>query len=184
MSFKELKSIIKINDFTDIEADLEIDIEQNWFKEILADLEKEVQSEDMPDHKGDLYTHLRIKRLKNTEFKDHLVIRGRITSAYTANCIRCLTPTDGEIDTEFSTVFLHSHFDSAEEYKEVTHIFCDKEEMELCFHDKGNIDLKELLHDQVFMNLDHLPLHHEDCKGLCQQCGVDLNLEVCECVAL
>lgn len=181
MSNIKLNAIIKMNDFTDVEDDYEIEIDQEWFKEILTLMETEVQTEPMPEHKGDLYAHLHIKKLKNSAYKDHLVIKGRITSAYTGNCVRCLRNTDGEFDADFSAVYLHNHFEDSDEFKETTHIFCDGQEMELCFHNKGDIDLKELLYDQAFMNLDHLPLHDEECKGLCQSCGIDFNEDSCEC---
>jgi uncharacterized protein len=43
------------------------------------------------------------------------------------------------------------------------------------------IDLGDLLREQFYLALPMKPLHDEGCKGLCPQCGTNLNREACEC---
>ena len=48
----------------------------------------------------------------------------------------------------------------------------------------GNtLDLGELIHDILVLELPLVPLCKIECRGLCPSCGVDWNYEECECVA-
>ncbi|WP_409968170.1 DUF177 domain-containing protein [Bengtsoniella intestinalis] len=45
----------------------------------------------------------------------------------------------------------------------------------------GCVDLEEMARTVFILNLDSKILCSEDCKGLCHQCGADLNLSGCTC---
>ena len=45
----------------------------------------------------------------------------------------------------------------------------------------GRIDLSEAVVGAVYMELPYIVLCDEDCKGLCQVCGCNLNEETCSC---
>jgi uncharacterized protein len=50
------------------------------------------------------------------------------------------------------------------------------------FHYTGNtIDLKEALRQLFLASLPFSPVCSEDCKGLCDSCGADLNRSECRC---
>ena len=44
------------------------------------------------------------------------------------------------------------------------------------FFEGGEIHLSEIACEQIFLEIPYQPLCQEDCKGLCPQCGRDLNL--------
>ncbi len=54
--------------------------------------------------------------------------------------------------------------------------------MESIFFEGGEIHLSEIACEQIFLEIPYQPLCREDCKGLCPQCGRDLNLSPCDCV--
>lgn len=43
------------------------------------------------------------------------------------------------------------------------------------------LDLDELVYEEVSLNLPSKLLCREDCKGLCQKCGANLNVNKCDC---
>jgi uncharacterized protein len=43
------------------------------------------------------------------------------------------------------------------------------------------LDLEPLARDAVLLELPLAPLCKEDCRGLCPQCGANLNLDTCSC---
>lgn len=43
------------------------------------------------------------------------------------------------------------------------------------------LDLEELVNEEVSLNLPSKILCREDCKGLCAQCGANLNVSKCDC---
>ena len=47
--------------------------------------------------------------------------------------------------------------------------------------DGEKIDLEPLFREQFVLAIPFAPLCREDCKGLCPQCGTDLNSGTCSC---
>ncbi len=91
------------------------------------------------------------------------IVTGRFDADATVNCARCLK------------AFLYSiGFDFAEYYKK------QPEEGEYAYQD-DTIELDQCLEDNVVLNLPTRFLCREDCKGLCSQCGKDLNEGECGC---
>jgi uncharacterized protein len=43
------------------------------------------------------------------------------------------------------------------------------------------VDVVDLLRQQVYLSLPVKQICSHDCKGLCPQCGLDLNREACIC---
>ena len=43
------------------------------------------------------------------------------------------------------------------------------------------LDLLPLLHDTILLAIPLAPTCQEECKGICPGCGVNLNLESCQC---
>ncbi|MBM4129290.1 MAG: DUF177 domain-containing protein, partial [Nitrospira sp.] len=57
------------------------------------------------------------------------------------------------------------------------------EELDMGFYSGGGLDLLDLIKEQVMLNLPMKTLCAELCKGICPQCGADLNTGTCECEA-
>ena len=55
------------------------------------------------------------------------------------------------------------------------------EEIDIDPLEKGVIDLREMITEQIHLSLPVKPLCEENCRGLCSRCGVDLNKETCSC---
>ena len=55
------------------------------------------------------------------------------------------------------------------------------EDLDLFAFDGERIDLEPLLREQFVLAIPYAPLCSETCKGLCPQCGIDLNTGTCTC---
>ena len=44
-----------------------------------------------------------------------------------------------------------------------------------------NLDVDRLVRDELLLNLPMKVLCNEDCKGICNRCGANLNYETCDC---
>ncbi len=47
--------------------------------------------------------------------------------------------------------------------------------------DQAEIKIAEPIKEELLIHLPIKPLCHEDCQGICPQCGQDLNREECQC---
>ena len=108
---------------------------------------------------------------------DHLRLNGSVTAPVVFSCSRCLVDYDSLIESNF-TIFFR---------KDVGQ-YCDQEEIELgeqdlisSYYSGDEIDLTHEIEEQVAMEMPLKPLCNHSCKGLCQVCGIDLNLSQCSC---
>ncbi len=147
----------------------------------MEELLLELQEDGPSPHGGSLNGEISlIRKMDQTLLKDHVIIKGELSGEYLATCIRCLEPTQRTFKCQLAACFVHNGLDKLPEFSETSHAFVDGEEIELYFYEKGKIDLKELIHESIYLSLDPLPLHDDDCKGLCLECGTNLNFETCK----
>ena len=50
-----------------------------------------------------------------------------------------------------------------------------------CLIRNGRLETDSLVDEMLYMNLPSVVLCKEDCKGLCQKCGKNLNQGLCDC---
>lgn len=146
---------------------------RNLLNELEANLEKEEQG------KGSLLLQLAIERRSNPHYGDYLLFYGNIQGFYHSPCVRCLVPARCPVDVNFSACFLSDHYQEQEEYQDVTSLYIDGQEREIYFHHNETANLQEILHENIFINIEPFPLHDPNCRGICLTCGVNLNTSSC-----
>jgi uncharacterized protein len=99
---------------------------------------------------------------------------GTITGELTGQCARCLEEYSFALIRQFSVTLTPQH--AAGRERELSY-----EELESSLYTGDEIDLSALIQEQILLTLPSRPLCSEDCKGLCIQCGANLNLQSCEC---
>ena len=82
-------------------------------------------------------------------------------------CSRCLDPFRKEIDLKIEEAWA----------TEVPEDDLDT----LPLSEGDTVDLADLLTKDIISSLPMQPLCSEDCRGLCQECGANLNREACDC---
>jgi uncharacterized protein len=58
----------------------------------------------------------------------------------------------------------------------------NEEDLDLSFYEGDSVDLTPLIQEELVLALPTRPLCRETCKGLCPQCGANLNQQVCGCI--
>ncbi len=109
--------------------------------------------------------------------EEGLLIRGHMQGEVELTCDLCSEPSRFKIN---------QRFDNFEEYPnlgdddDVDEISCDTELMRT---NNGNLELNlaGLLWEEFSLILPVHPVCTENCKGLCQECGKNLNNEKCTC---
>jgi len=108
--------------------------------------------------------------------KDKFRLVGLVQSELELPCSRCTEPYRFRVDQPFDLRYLPQSEASAEAETEVA-----EEDLETSFYRDDQIDLNELVREQFYLALPMKPLCRDDCKGLCPQCGANLNTETCDC---
>lgn len=111
-------------------------------------------------------------------FKDkaefHLV--GRVRTTLELPCSRCLEPFMWPVDASFDLRY-HPQTENAGEGEREVH----DQDLSTAFYENDEIDLDQLMKEQFQLSLPMKPLCSDDCKGLCPDCGTNLNRETCSC---
>lgn len=108
--------------------------------------------------------------------KDKFRLVGTARTELELSCSRCLEPFRLLVDVAFDQRYLPQTDATAEQETEV-----GEDDLETSFYRDEQIDLNELLREQFYLVLPMKPLCREECKGLCPQCGTDLNTGTCDC---
>ncbi|HLL22556.1 MAG TPA: DUF177 domain-containing protein [Kofleriaceae bacterium] len=115
----------------------------------------------------------------------HAFANGTFEGDLTVACSRCIEPMKIVLDEQLRVTYMPQHempeeapADDDDEGAEVS-----SEDLDVFPYDGETIDLEPLLREQFVLSIPFAPLCSEDCKGLCSQCGTNLNTGTCSCEA-
>ena len=102
-----------------------------------------------------------------------LFIEGELTAMTAASCARCAEPFVTPSTRSFRYVLIPRALVSKDDDRE--------DDLEFAVYDGDEVDVTPLVQEQVLLALPTRPLCKEECRGLCSQCGVNLNEHQCGC---
>ena len=108
--------------------------------------------------------------------KDRFRIDGTVRTVLELPCSSCLEPYRLPVETALDLRYLPVSERSSEDEAQVA-----EEDVDISYYQDDQIDLSELLREQFYLALPMKPLCRDDCKGLCPQCGTNLNTGTCAC---
>ncbi len=89
---------------------------------------------------------------------DSIVVKGKLEAELILSCSRCLKKYSSPVELEISEDVMKSEMEDEEE-----------------------LYLDDIISDNIILSLPMKPLCSEDCKGICPQCGQNLNEGECDC---
>ena len=108
--------------------------------------------------------------------KEHFRLAGRVTTTLEMRCGRCLEPFTAPVDAAFDLRYQPRTTLKAEADVEIR-----EDDFSAAFYDDEIIDLGQLMTEQFYLAVPMKPLCTEGCRGLCPQCGMNLNKGTCHC---
>jgi uncharacterized protein len=149
---------------------------------------KEIRFAERIDGLNDLY--------KNSQFRDfsfppflevdlvyyrsgqEIFFTGSLGGMLEGSCSRCLRSYSFLLNKAFDFVLTPDPAKSGRKIEELK-----REDLGLSYYSTEEIKLAPLIKEQVMLALPTRPLCHENCRGLCGSCGVDLNKDTCDCTS-
>ena len=102
---------------------------------------------------------------------------GHVASSLTLACGRCLDDIVLPVDLAFDLLYLPQKDNAGEAEVEV-----EDDDLTTAFYGNDEIDLGQLVLEQFYLAVPMKPLCRESCRGLCPECGTNLNTATCSCV--
>ena len=101
-----------------------------------------------------------------------ILARGHLRTALVEHCSRCLVATSAPVEVDIEEEALPSH-----DIDTGLPLDVDTEPEALRLDDHHELDLAETVREAISLAEPIAPLCRPDCRGLCLECGADLNLE-------
>ena len=112
-----------------------------------------------------------------TRIDDDVYLKGTVITDVVASCSRCLDTLLYTIDSK-----LKSHFaPSDDRFTSVRDVELHASDIDAEVYENQQIDLTQSIRDSILLAVPVICLCKEDCKGICSQCGKNLNQGLCKC---
>jgi len=107
--------------------------------------------------------------------RENIYLEGRLATMVTLACSRCLEEAVLPVTGAFSYTFSPAGEPRPEEME------LSADDMDIVYYDDELIDLDPIIYEQIVMNIPMKVLCSDACRGLCPNCGINLNRESCQC---
>lgn len=107
---------------------------------------------------------------------DAFQVIGRAVTRLEMACSRCAEEFEVPVDARFELRYVPDVSAAGDTEREIS-----DDDLATSFYREGAIDVIEMLREQFQLALPMKPLCAETCRGLCPECGVNLNRTECGC---
>ena len=118
--------------------------------------------------------------------RDAYRVTGKVETRLRLECGRCLEAFEIPVDSAFELRYVPAPADTGPSQgnpgrgKEVEREVAE-DDLTTAYYRNETLDLGELMHEQFVLALPMKPLCSDACKGLCPECGTNLNKGACDC---
>ena len=195
---------VYLHEISDADTEIELDQETGWLAHVFREADEDkIPMENLRPNKTKPKSKRKITFNVNLrKVDDFYVVSGDLHSHVDLLCSRCASSFAFPIDEHFSHLYCQdkqmagiayldkdarpknqnqgsarhaASIPSDTQYKEST------DDLEITYVGEDHINLADLIREVISLRLPYQPLHAEDCKGVCAQCGTDLNHGRCAC---
>lgn len=107
---------------------------------------------------------------------DKCRVAGRVQGVLQLSCSRCLDAYNVRSDLTVDLLYLPHSANQGETEAEIS-----EDDLSTAFYRDDQIDLVQMVREQFQLALPMKPLCRSDCRGLCPECGANLNEQRCSC---
>ncbi len=113
-----------------------------------------------------------------TRHDKNVLLDGGLTLHYAYDCSRCAETATATIDVPLAIAFVEGDEDAEDLSFNVEGLDARHE---VVFYQGGSVDAETAVIEQIVFVLPSVPYCRQDCRGLCVDCGTNLNHTTCDC---
>lgn len=107
-------------------------------------------------------------------------LEGSLKAVLDVPCDRCLSDVRVTLDQTVNLVFIPLEAERVTKGETELH----EADLEFSYYENDELDVDQLIREQLELALPVRVLCQTECRGLCPQCGADLNTNACACQPL
>jgi hypothetical protein len=157
---KELESNVSLTFLpVNVKNNFELTKKQDWVKELLMELNEKAYEKSPEEYlnETELNITMCITRKNQTALGDYVIVEGKLQTLYATECVKTGMPMKEPLSLEFKACALEKTFETSPEYQDQTEIFIDNKIYELFFYEKRKLNIKDIVHEFIFLNLNQYP---------------------------
>jgi uncharacterized protein len=104
------------------------------------------------------------------------ILTAEIRYSQVLECPRCLGRSPSEVEAQVELLIQPKSNEPM-----VGELELEESDLGLLFLEGEILDTDPILQEQIQLNIPMRQLCRQDCAGLCPQCGIDRNVETCDC---
>jgi uncharacterized protein len=112
--------------------------------------------------------------------KDQFRLAGTTRTVLELTCSRCLEPFTWPVEAAFDLRYQPRAWAAG---NGIVDREIEEDDLTTAFYENDEIELGELMREQFYLSVPMKPLCTVDCRGLCTECGTNLNRATCACAA-
>jgi len=130
----------------------------------VSPLHTEGRAEVIVEHRG------------HKENVDDIRVVAKLDVTMEVGCARCLEPVQFAVNRAFDLLYRPMGVD-----KRAEEVAISEADTEIGYYEGEGLLLEDVMREQVLLASPVKQVCREDCKGLCPQCGANLNTATCNC---
>lgn len=135
-------------------------IDQDWVKALLVELNEKAEDKTPEEFLKETQLEIAVEMTKmfKKEYGEYLLIKVDLYTEYTTQCIRTLEDMKESLELAFQFCLVDKKMEDEEEFTERLDIFEKDEMYDLYFYEKGFGELAEIIHEQIYLNINQYPI--------------------------
>lgn len=101
-------------------------------------------------------------------------VTGMAHTTLELDCSRCVDPYGLPVDVTFELRYVPQEQNAGDDEREIA-----EDDLTTAYYREGSLDLIEMLREQFQLAIPMKPLCSDACRGLCPECGANLNRTEC-----
>lgn len=147
---------------------IEFDFDQDtdWVKDMLLELNENATDKSPGEwlKETTLVVFGEMTKKNKVDLGEFLIVKGTIEATYATECVRTLKPMKMDLDVTFKIAFIDQALSETELFKDVDETYVDGEVYEIYFYADRTVEFKDMVHEQIFLNVDQYPILDADSK--------------------
>jgi uncharacterized protein len=111
-----------------------------------------------------------------SQVDDKIRVEGELSASLFIDCDRCLISTEYHLKTTVDAIFIDENYKVVDTERQLV-----DEDLIVSLIENETLDFSAIAREQILLSLPTQFICRESCKGLCQKCRTNKNINDCDC---